>query len=154
MSCSIKGGYRLQQEQGANQTEYSLPEQAMYIYKAFVAPLLCILSTHQRRRIMFTAAPAARCQIAAGFFPIIKKKLKRRRSEGILEMGEQTLPFFTVTKRVKNAGCLCRVSVLLLFPSGMEAWLRHQQPATSTGVRKRECPRVYGVTEPILLLIY
>lgn len=74
LSRSMEGEYRLQQEQGVNQTEYSLPGQAMYIYKAFAAPLLCILSTHQRRKIMFTAEPAARCQIAVGFFQIIKKK--------------------------------------------------------------------------------
>lgn len=90
----MKGEYRLQREQAANQTEYSLPGQAMYIYKAFVAPLLCILSTHQHRKIMFTAAPAARCQVAVGFFQIIKKL---KGSEGILEMGRTNSSIFIRT---------------------------------------------------------
>lgn len=133
LNCSVQGKYRLQQEQGANQTEYSLPEQAMYICKAFVAPLLCILSTHQHRKIMFTAAPAARCRIAFGFFQIIKNWTERKAREPW--KGETNSSIFIRLRRSpwRIHLSLCHTNVLLLFPSAervvMKPWLRHQQRA-------------------------
>lgn len=57
----------------------------MYIYKAFLVPLLCILSTHHYRRIMLTAVAATWYRIAFIFFQIIKKKKEKKEKE-ILEM--------------------------------------------------------------------
>lgn len=83
--CSIKGNIIYSSSRKIIRQVYSLPKRAMYTYKAFLVPLLCILSTHHYRKIMLTAVAAVWYHIAFLFFQIIKTKTRKKRKE-ILEM--------------------------------------------------------------------